>query len=123
MTEEDDEKMILKLAGDRIGDPLCDPGLDDDAFDRALAAQLTRSGDHDVALLSRSVLSALSEDSAVGTMPQGEVLSEPLTWGAGFAGLLLLFAGIGYAAVPLFDGGTSQLMSDMSGLMSLLGGM
>lgn len=123
MTEKDDDKMVPKPGRDHLRDPVPHPVLDDDAFDRALSADLSRPGDDDVALMSRAVLSALAEDTGPREAPEGEVLSEPLTWGAGFVGLMLVFAGIGYAAVPLFDGGTVRLVSDLSGLMSLLGGM
>ena len=91
-------------------------------FDRALARALEQPGDADVALMSRAVLNALAEAPAPARGPGAEVLAEPLPWVAGFAGMLLLFAGLGYAAVPLLDGGVIHAVAEMGDVLTLMGG-
>ena len=64
MSERKDQEMA----------PKPDP-MDDAAFDRALAADLARPEDEDVALLSRAVLSALADEGPGRAAPVGEVLA------------------------------------------------
>lgn len=93
---------------------------DDAAFDRALARDLTRPGDADVAMLSRAVLSALAEQPTAP--PRGaEVLAEPLPWIAGFLGVLLFCVGLGYVSVPLVDGGLGRAVADVSAVLQMVG--
>ena len=112
MSERKDQEMA----------PKPDP-MDDAAFDRALAADLARPEDEDVALLSRAVLSTLADEGPGRAAPVGEVLAEPLPWMVGFGGLLLLFGGLGYGLVPLVDGGVVRAVSELTDIVSLLGGM
>ncbi len=100
------------------------PPQSDQDFDAYLADVLRDPKQDDTAMLSRSVLSAIAAEDA-GQSQNGsdaEVLSEPLAWGAGF-GLLMLGLGIlGYAAIPVLDGGMLVVLTEISGLTGLLGG-
>ena len=95
--------------------------MDDAAFDRALARELAQPGDEDVAMLSRAVLNALAERPVAPSWSGAEVLAEPLPWAAGFMGLLFLFVGLGYASVPMFDGGLLRVVTDVLAVLQMAG--
>ncbi|WP_138465658.1 hypothetical protein [Poseidonocella sp. HB161398] len=99
---------------------------DDETFDARLAEMLQAPGDADVALLSRSVMTALAEDPAGqghDPHPARELVFEPLPWAAGLGGLLILAAGLGYALLPQLAGEDILMMFALKDLGALLGGM
>ncbi|WP_172330206.1 hypothetical protein [Mangrovicoccus sp. HB161399] len=98
---------------------------EDDTFDRALAGMLREPGDSDVALLSRSVMSALGDGGAGqgAGLPARELAHEPLPWAAGLGGLLLLGAGLGYALLPRLAGDELLVIFALRDLASALGGL
>ncbi|TDX25561.1 hypothetical protein [Rhodovulum visakhapatnamense] len=102
--------------------PEAEPARPDPArFDSDLARLLARPEDEDTAELSRAVLSRLAEPPARGP-GAGEVLSEPLPWAAGFGGLLLAAAALGYALLPGASGEELILWALLGDLSAGIGG-
>jgi hypothetical protein len=94
----------------------------DDAFDRDLAALLKTPGDEDVALMSRTVLSQLADAPASRDHPMAEVLSEPLPWAMGFAGLMGLGVLLGYLLSSGVIGDSFLAFLALGDFFGLLGG-
>ncbi|SFK06937.1 hypothetical protein [Celeribacter neptunius] len=95
-----------------------------DAFDRDLAHVFADETDEDVAELSRSVLSRIArEESGQGRDAHlAEVLSEPLPWALGFAGLMALGVALGYLASSGGTGDSIFAYLAFGDLLGLLGG-
>lgn len=102
---------------------MTDADPEDQAFDRALARDLIQPGDTDMALLSRSVLGAVAQDADTATRPMAEALSDPWPVAGGFAGMLMLMGALGYAAVPLFDGGIIRAVNDFTHVLTQIGAL
>ncbi len=96
--------------------------MSDVEFDRQLSALLAASGDEDTAVLSRAVLSQLAQDSASASAPLGAVLSEPLPWGAGFLGLLLVGGLFGYLGSTWIAGDGFLTWLTLGDPLALIGG-
>lgn len=94
----------------------------DDAFDRDLAALLKTPGDEDVALMSRAVLNHLAEAPSGGEPHLAEVLSEPLPWAMGFAGLMGLGVLLGYLLSSGVIGDSFLAFLALGDFFGLLGG-
>lgn len=96
--------------------------MSDGEFDRQLGALLSTPGDADTATLSRAVLSQLAKDSTSTSAPLGAVLSEPLPWGAGFLGLLLIGGVFGYLGSTWIAGDGLLTLLTLGDPLALLGG-
>jgi|GEM_PF-2763718 hypothetical protein len=94
----------------------------DEAINRDLAALLKTPGDEDVALLSRSVLNQLAEAPPGAEHHLAEVLSEPLPWAMGFAGLMGLCVGTGYLLSSGAVGDSFLALLALGDVVGLLGG-
>ncbi|WP_460272197.1 hypothetical protein [Celeribacter sp. ULVN23_4] len=95
---------------------------EDEAFDCDLAALMKTPGDEDVAVLSRSVLNQLAETSTGGNHPLAEVLSEPLPWAMGFAGLMGIGVALGYLLSSGVLGDSFFALLALGDFFGLLGG-
>ena len=92
----------------------------DAAFDRDLAA-LIGAADDDTAMLSRAVLSRLAERPASRFEHLAEVLVAPAPLAAGVSAGLLMIGALGYAVLPVLDGGEMLALMTLGDLLGLGG--
>lgn len=98
--------------------------MDDDAFDRELAALLAQQTPAESAPLSRAVLSRLAAPPPGPLARWGaEVLAHPGALASGYGAMLAMMAALGYAALPRIGGEDLLALIALGDLLPLLGGM